>query len=24
VRVPWHARRTSVLGYFAPTGTNIT
>ena len=23
-RVPWHARRTTVLGYFAPTGTNIT
>jgi SAM-dependent methyltransferase len=24
VRVPWQARRTSTLGYFAPTGTNIT
>ena len=24
VRVPWHARRTSALGYFAPTGTNIS
>ena len=24
VRVPWHARRTTALGYFAPTGTNIS
>jgi SAM-dependent methyltransferase len=24
VRVPWQARRTSTLGYFAPTGTNIS
>src|SRR5688572_27307168 len=24
VRVPWHARRTTTLGYFAPTGTNIS
>lgn len=24
VRVPWRARRTTNLGYFAPTGTNIS
>jgi SAM-dependent methyltransferase len=24
VRVPWQARRTSTLGYFAPTGTNLS
>jgi SAM-dependent methyltransferase len=24
VRVPWHARRTTSIGYFAPTGTNIS
>jgi SAM-dependent methyltransferase len=24
VRVPWHAQRTTALGYFAPTGTNIS
>jgi SAM-dependent methyltransferase len=24
VRVPWHARRTTALGYFAPTGTNLS
>ncbi len=24
VRVPWRARRTTTLGYFAPTGTNIS
>lgn len=24
IRVPWRARRTKALGYFAPTGTNIT
>ena len=24
VRVPWQARRTTELGYFAPTGTNIS
>jgi SAM-dependent methyltransferase len=24
VRVPWQARRTSTIGYFAPTGTNIS
>ena len=22
-RVPWHAQRTSAIGYFAPTGTNV-
>jgi SAM-dependent methyltransferase len=24
VRVPWRARRTTTIGYFAPTGTNIS
>ena len=24
MRVPWHAQRTTALGYFAPTGTNIS
>ena len=24
VRLPWQARRTSTIGYFAPTGTNIS
>jgi hypothetical protein len=24
VRVPWQAKRTSAIGYFAPTGTNIS
>ncbi|MGZ9066648.1 MAG: SAM-dependent methyltransferase [Burkholderiales bacterium] len=24
IRVPWHARRTTALGYFAPTGMNIS
>jgi hypothetical protein len=24
VRVPWNAHRTPTIGYFAPTGTNIT
>jgi SAM-dependent methyltransferase len=24
VQVPWRARRTSTIGYFAPTGTDIT
>ena len=24
VRVPWQAKRTTTLGYFAPTGTNIS
>src|SRR5688572_1696817 len=23
-RVPWHARRATTIGYFAPTGTNIS
>ena len=24
VRMPWHAQRTTAIGYFAPTGTNIS